>query len=217
MMQNGKMALVFAGLLCLSSTAGAVERVSESWYTTVKMGVFYPAAADWKVYYGDDFTPSFSVGLHYSPLPFFSIGGEVGVAQDKGKGVAVANGTLAGEAEIDLYPASLELTLFGRRREHQTIVPYLSAGVLRVGYRGEASGNPDVIKGSADGWLMRAGLQWRLNDLDLGTARVARENYGIDQTYLLLEYSRHQADKDTEAGSVDLGGESLVLGVGIRF
>ena len=71
------------------------------------------------------------------------------------------------------------------------------------------------MDGHEDGWHLRGGLQLLLNRIEPGPARRAGRQYGLNNTYLFLEYTKLNVDDD-QTGS-DLGGDVFTLGVMLEF
>ena len=215
------------GITALLSTsiANAGPETDPKWYVTAKLGLYQPSYEQtidgkkqgWEDFYGDSASPSFALGLNYQPWRTLSFGVNVQMIQDHGEGFAVLNQKSTGRSDIELYPASLEATWHGHFIEKQLVIPYAAIGWMRMGYKGSVRGNDNVVKGTVDGSLWRVGLQWQLDQYDKRSAKYAYQSYGIDRTYLLLEYANVTAEETNGDVDVDLGGSGSSIGVSVGF
>jgi len=75
-----------------------------------------------------------------------------------------------------------------------------------------------TVRGHADGYHGRAGLQFLLDELDPTAARNLFTDYGIYHTYLFFEtqYSRAMIN-DLAGTSINLGGTSYLMGFLFEF
>jgi hypothetical protein len=74
------------------------------------------------------------------------------------------------------------------------------------------------VRGKADGYNGRAGLQLLLDGADRTSANKLFLDYGIIHTYLFFEYQVVRAMvNDVSGTSVDLGGKSWLVGLLFEF
>lgn len=184
------------------------------WSFEFKGGLFYPDEDDWSEFYGDDRTGYVGGAVAYKLLRQLELGVEAGYAWDSGEGFLPQNETRGGDVDIKLVP--LNVFVLGRLvfSEQQLLVPYLGGGWTRMFYRQEIKGQ-DNVDGHEDGWHIRGGLQLLLNRIEPGYARRSERQFGLNNTYLFLEYTKLKVDADeTDA---KLGGNVFTLGVLLEF
>jgi hypothetical protein len=206
--------------LWLAQAAGLVSAETPEqperprWSIEVKGGLFYPDEDDWSEFYGDDYTGYVGGAVAYKLLRQLELGVEGGYSWDSGEGALPQNQQTGGDVDIRLVP--LNVFVLGRFvfKEDQLLVPYLGGGWTRMFYKQEVSGQDD-IDGHEDGWHARGGLQLLLNRFEPGYARRSGDQYGLNNTYLFLEYMKLKVeDGGTDA---ELGGDVFTLGVLLEF
>jgi hypothetical protein len=204
--------------LAAAPDAPAAELKSRPhWSAEVKGGVFYPAADNWSAYYGSDRTWQIAGSLAYKLTRRIEAGIEGGMAKDQGAGYAPLNGISTGKVDYSLYPLNVFALFRGIFAEDQWVVPYVGGGYTRMFYRQQTEGQSDV-KGAANGYHGRAGLQLLLDRIDTRAANNMYLGYGIIHTYLFVEAQRTTAKTDTvSGGTVDLGGTSYLAGFLFEF
>jgi len=204
-------AFLFAVLL-MPRTVLAAEPLPDQprWSTEVKGGSFYPDIDDWATYYGKDYTYHIAGTLAYKLFRQFEIGVEGGYIKDKGQGFAPGHGTPAGNVTYELFPLQAFLLFRGVFSEEQWFVPYVGGGWTRMFYR-EKIELQDDVKGSADGYHARAGIQFLLDDLDPDASNRFYRDYGVHHTYFFLEGQYISAVIGTP--EIDLGGTSFLAGL----
>ena len=75
-----------------------------------------------------------------------------------------------------------------------------------------------MVRGAANGYHARAGLQLLLDGIDQSAANSLYLDYGVYHTYLFLEAEYTRAMVDTvSGGSVNLGGTSWLGGFLFEF
>src|SRR3990172_1547268 len=206
-------------LTLLPAVTHAADRRSERphWSLEVKGGLFYPAIDDWQAYYGDRKTGHYAASLSYKIFRQLEIGLEGGYIKDTGQGFAPVHGTFAGDVTYELFPVNAFLLLRGVFSEEQWLVPYIGGGLTRMYYR-EKIESQGSVKGYADGYHGKAGLQFLLDGLDQSAANSFYLEHGVIHTYLFFEAQRSRAMIDTVAGeSVNLGGTSYLAGLLFEF
>lgn len=187
------------------------------WSLEVKGGYFFPAVDNWKTYYGDDKTWHYSGSLAYKLLRQVDVGIDGGMIRDRGRGYAPTNGIITGGVTYTLFPIQAFVLLRGVFSENQWLVPYVGGGWTRMYYRIRVEGQGPV-RGSADGYHGRAGLQLQLDAADSDAATNLYLDYGIHHTYLFFEaqYIRAMVDTATN-GAVNIGGTSYLAGLLFEF
>lgn len=209
--------------LCLgiASTSAAAQEDDAApsserphWSIEVKGGLFYPDEDDWEEFYGNDRTGYVGGAVAYKLLRQLELGLEGGYAWDSGEGFLPLNNTKGGDVDIKLFP--LNVFVLGRFvfKEDQLLVPYAGGGWTRMFYKQDIEGQDDV-DGHEDGWHLRGGLQLLLNGLQPGYARRADRQFGLNNTYLFLEYMKLKVEDGTT--NADLGGDVFTLGVLLEF
>lgn len=186
------------------------------WSLELKGGLFYPAVTDWKQYYGDDKMGEYGLAFSYKLLRMLELGVEAGYTEAKGQGYAPGHGTAAGSVEYQLFPLNVFVLARGIVNENQWVVPYVGGGYTYMYYR-EKIAYQSTIKGHADGYHGRAGLQFLLDGLDRNAANSFFMDFGVYHTYLFLEANYSRVMADTPNGSDNLGGTSYRAGLLFEF
>jgi hypothetical protein len=182
------------------------------WSFEVKGGIFEPALSNWSQYYSERYMPEFAMSLAYKIVRQVEIGFEGGYLTAHGTAVAPLHGIAAGSVNYNLFPASAFLLFRGVLREEQVIVPYVGGGYTKIFYNEEVQ-NQATVKGSADGYNLRGGLQFLLDGLDTSAANNLEMNYGINHTYLFVEVQYIHA----VTASNNLGGTGYLAGLLFEF
>jgi hypothetical protein len=207
-------------LLLLALTAPAVAYAEEPvherpyWSLELKGGTFAPALDDWSRYYGKKDMPEYAGTLAYKVLRQVEIGVGGGSAKDRGQATAPIHGTLSGDVSYKLYPLNVFVLVRGIISENQWVVPYIGGGWTRMYYRQSVEGQGEV-RGSADGYHVRGGLQLSLDNIDESAADNLYSEEGVYHTYLFIEAERTKAK--VRSLSVDLGGTAYLIGLLFEF
>jgi len=182
------------------------------WSLEMKGGLFEPALPDWAHYYSRRDMPELDLSLAYKVTRRVEIGIESGVLWAKGQGYAPLHGTLGGSVNYDLYPVNLFVLVRGVMDENQWVVPYIGGGYTKMFYSEKIEGQGSV-KGSANGYHARGGLQFLLDGLDDSAANSLYGDYGIFHTYFFIEAKYTHA----VVASSNLGGTSYLAGLLFEF
>ena len=200
-------------LLLLPSALLAADQLLDRphWSLEIKGGTMVPALENWAYYYGKRTMPEYAVSLAYKVLPQFEIGAEIGRIKAKEK---VLHATLAGDKTYKLDPVNVFIMTRGVFNDDQWLVPYLGGGLTRIYYR-QASQSQGTVRGHADGYHARAGLQLLLDVMDPAAAGRMYQSYSIYHTYVFIEAKYTKAiDRPT---SINLGGTSYLGGLLFEF
>ncbi|HAK60204.1 MAG TPA: hypothetical protein DCO77_07445 [Nitrospiraceae bacterium] len=199
-------------VLLVPHTILAADPLSDQprWSTEVKGGLFYPDIDEWKTYYGKNNTYHLAGTIAFKLFRQLEVGIEGGYIRDKGQGFAPGHGNPAGSVIYELFPLQAFLVFRWVFSEEQWFVPYFGGGWTRMYYREKIEFQGDV-KGSADGYHARAGLQFLLDDLDPDAANKFYSDYGVHHTYFFLEAQYISAVIGTP--EIDLGGTSFLAGL----
>jgi hypothetical protein len=203
-------------LLILPSTAGAAEELlgRPRWSLELKGGVFAPSLGNWSSFYGKKAMPAFATSLAYKYSRRVEIGAEAGTSHGKGQAVAVLHGTPAGSVTYDLYPVNLfVLTRFAQDND-QWMVPYVGGGLTRMYYRQKIEGL-DAVRGSADGFHVRGGLQFSLDNIDVNASNAMYNYYRVLNSWFFIEAEYIRAI--VHSVSTDLGGTAYRAGLLFEF
>lgn len=200
-------------LLMSSLALTAVDALAEPprWAFEIKGGKTHSAMEEWSDSYGNDRLTTFALGVGYKPWRPIEIGVDVGYLRDRGHGFAPGHGEATGDVDYRLMPVHLSFTLRGVFDEDQWLVPYAGVAIGRYAYRIDVAAQ-DRISGSTGGHRYRAGLQLLLDGFEPGAA-AGMQVYGVDNTYLFLEYQETRAEL---AGS-DLGGKAWLGGLLLEY
>jgi hypothetical protein len=210
-----KIILMLLALLVPAAAYGA-ESVPDRphWSLELKGGTFAPVLDNWSHYYGKRSMPEYEGTLAYKVLRQVEVGVSAGTARDKGQGYAPGHGTVSGEVTYELYPVNVFVLVRGIINERQWLVPYIGGGYTRMYYR-ETIQDQGTVRGSADGYHVRGGLQLLLDGIDRGAANNLYMDFGVYHTYFFVEAERTKA-KD-KASSSDLGGTAYLMGLLFEF
>jgi hypothetical protein len=184
------------------------------WSLEIKGGFFYPDIENWKSYYGEDRTGQYGGSLAYKLFRQLEIGVETGYIKDRGRAYAPLNGFITGNVVYDVVPVNIFVLIRGVFSEKQWLVPYVGGGWTRMYYR-EKIEDQATVRGSADGFHGRAGLQLLLDVIDPHAAHNLFTDYGIHHTYLFGEVQ--VTDVKVGTPSVNLGGKSYLAGFLFEF
>jgi hypothetical protein len=187
------------------------------WSLEIKGGYFYPDIDNWKTYYGDDKTWHLAGSLAYKLRKQVDVGIEAGYIKDHGQGKGAISGTVTGNVTYDLAPLNIFILFRGKFNETQWLVPYVGGGWTRMFYKEQIEAQ-STVKGHADGYHGRAGLQFLLDEADSTASRNLLADYGIYHTYFFIEtqYTRAMIT-DLAGASVNLGGTSYLMGILFEF
>ena len=201
--------------LPVGTFAAAAPGAQPHWSLEFKGGLFYPDIDTWKNNYGSDRTWNYAGSLAYMLFRQVEVGLEGGYIKDKGQGNGAISGMATGSVVYELFPVQTFVLVRGVFSERQWLVPYAGGGWTRMYYQEKVEGQAK-IRGSADGYHGRAGLQLLLDNMDLRAASNLHTDYGIFHSYLFFEaqYIRAMIN-DVSGSSINLGGNSYF--VGLRF
>jgi hypothetical protein len=214
-------------LLCLMLLAVPAVALAEEplldvphWSFELKGGRFAPSLSDWAASYGRKDMPEYAISLAYKLHRMVEVGVEGGAATAKGKAIAKLHSEQAGQTvnagtiRYEIYPLNAFVLFRGILSENQVVVPYLGGGFTHILYR-EAVEGQGSVKGSANGYHARGGLQFLLDGLDRDGANSMYLDYGVFHTYLFIEAEYTSAKvKDI---STNLGGTAYLAGFLFEF
>ena len=118
------------------------------------------------------------------------------------------------KASLTLAPSYLQLSYFLRYSQEQRIVPYLGAGFDAWGYREKTE--TDTLEGCKYGYHYLVGLRFLLDWLDPKSAAYSYRDFGIENTYLVLEARTNSID-NFGGNKLDLSGPIYRLGFLMEF
>ncbi len=203
-------------LLILPSAAMAADPLLDEprWSLEVKGGLFYPELPNWETYYGEDRTSHYAGSLAYKLFRQIELGIEAGYIKDRGTGHAPLHGITSGRVTYELAPVSAFVLLRGVFNEQQWLIPYIGGGATRLYYRAKIEFQ-EIIRGAANGYYGRAGIQLLLDGVDPSAANSFYLDYGVFHTYFFVEAQRINAA--TKTSSIELGGTSYLAGLLFEF
>jgi hypothetical protein len=208
------MMLILALIIPAFAHAADQQPGRPHWSLELKGGTFAPVLENWSQYYGRKDMPQYEGTLAYKVLRQVEVGVSAGTARDKGQGYAPVHGTVSGEVTYDLYPLNVFVLVRGVISEKQWLVPYVGGGWTRMYYRVKIQ-DQDTVRGSADGYHARGGLQLLLDGIDRSASNNLYMEFGIYHTYLFVEAEKTKAKyKPT---SVELGGTAYLIGLLFEF
>lgn len=202
-------------LVLFASAAHGQDAAAERphWTFEMKAGRFTPDLPEWNRYYDRKDMPEYALAAAYKITRHIEAGVEAGYLTTRGSALAPLHGNLlTGEVAYSLYPVSAFVLFRGVVSEKQWLVPYAGGGYTKMFYR-EVVQEQNTIKGSADGYHARAGIQVLLDGLDPGGSSNMYMEYGIFHTYLFVEAKYTRA----EVSSINLGGTGWLAGLLFEF
>ena len=211
--------IVFIIISLIPIAVQAAEPVLERphWSLEVKGGRFSPDISNWKDYYGKESTGHYAGTLAYKIIRQVEAGIEGAYIRDEGQGYAPAHAEITGNVKYEIAPLSVFVLVRGIFKEEQWVVPYVGGGWTRVYYREEIENQP-IVRGSANGYHGRAGVQFLLDGIDPKAATNFFLEYGVHHTYFFIEAQSISAKTTDAAGaSIDLGGTSWLGGLLFEF
>ncbi len=203
-------------LLILPTTALAAEPLLDQprWALEVQGGIFKPALKDWSSYYGRTDIPEYGASLAYRFSSQLELGAGAGWSMAKGSGRELFHGDLSGRATYNLFPLEVFGTLRGVFVDDQLLIPYIGGGWTRVYYR-ESIQEGGTVRGFADGYHVKLGLEISLNGFDQNATTRMYEDYGVSNTSFFFEAKYTHAV--VRAVSADLGGTAYLGGLLFEF
>ena len=187
------------------------------WAVALGGGYFVPAVDGFSDQYGSRGGWMPVLALSYALVPSVWLQGDVGYWTAKG----FTRGALTGRVSADqqrllLMPVTVGAEYQIRFSREQFVVPFVAAGYRRVAYRLAVDGDED-IRGGANGWVARSGIDLSLNPLDPSSASSLYADYSIARTSLRVEAQWAKVSASGTAGDVDLGGTTVLAGLRFEF
>jgi len=204
--------IVALGLVMSAAPARAQDSdgTAPRWSVEIKAGRFQPEVPDWETHYGNDATRAFAVALGRKVIRQVEVGAELLYGSDRGQGNLPLNERRGGDVLYEFAPVHAYILARGVLSERQWLVPFFGAGIGQLYYRQQVSGGPSS-EGSTAYRTARAGLQLLLDRLSPRSAMNLQRGYGIEHTYLILDFQRSSAEIDGTPW--DLGGDSWLAGL----
>lgn len=184
------------------------------WSFEFKLGRFEPDIANWKKFYGKDYTLSFSAAFSYKLLDQIEVGMQGSWIRDKGKGFLPKNNIVGGTVKYQLFPLDVFILFRGVYTKNQSVVPYFGGGWSRAYYKATIQ-NQSSIDGAENGTHYRAGIQFLLNNLYKKGTRNLKNSYGIINTYFYIEVQELKAEVDSL--NLNIGGKSTMIGILLEY
>ena len=200
---------LFSGIVQADSTSKTPEFTFE-----LQGGTYQPADENWESYYGSSSMLEMSMSFAYRVFSVLDLGTSISFGQDKGVGVLPLSQLRAGNVSYEMMPIDFYAVLRARFSHRQWIVPYAGGGYTRFFYRQSIDGE-GFARGSVNALHARAGLQFLLDPLEPDAARGIYQNYGVINSYLVLEGKMIKAEAGTPV--VNLGGISYRMGFLVEY
>jgi len=187
------------------------------WGVALGGGYFVPAVDRFSDQYGSRGGWMPVLALSYALVPSVWLQGDVGYWTVKG----FTRGALTGRVSADqqrhlLLPVTVGAEYQVRFSRDQFVVPFVAAGYRRVAYRLAVAGDEE-IRGGANGWVARSGIDFSLNPLDPSSASSLYADYAIARTSLRVEAQWAKVNAPGTAGDIDLGGTTVLAGLRFEF
>jgi hypothetical protein len=211
---NLKYAIIISLLLPAAAFAEYTPLERPHWSLELKGGTFSPSLPDWEKFYGRKNMPEYALSLAYKFTRRIETGIEIGTARTTGTAAAPLHDVLAGEVKYRIVPVNAFFVYRGSFGEDQWLVPYAGGGFTKILYW-ETVESQGGVKGSANGYHARGGLQFLLDGLDRRAANSMYMDYGINHTYLFVEAEYTSAK--VKGVSADLGGTAYRAGLLFEF
>lgn len=209
-------AFVILACIFLPSAAKADDPILEQphWSLEVKGGAFTPVLDKWSSFYNKRSVPEFAATLAYKLFRQVEVGAGAGWIRGKGHSYAVSHEMNVGTVTFDIYPVNAFLLVRGIVREEQWLVPYVGGGWTRM-YYGQQTDEQKTVRGHADGYHARGGLQLSLDFIDQGSSNRMYLDYGVYHTYFFVEAEYTRAV--VRSVSTNLGGTAYLAGLLFEF
>jgi hypothetical protein len=207
--------LIFMLMLFPSSAMAEDPTLSRPhWSLEIKGGRFTPALENWSQFYGKRSMPEYAATIAYKLLRQVEVGAGAGSMRGKGQSYAVQHGIAVGNVTYELFPVNAFILVRGIVSEDQWLVPYVGGGWTRMYYREKIEDQNDV-RGHADGYHARGGLQLSLDVIEQSSTNRMYIDYGVYHTSLFVEveYSRAMV----RSVSTNLGGTAYLGGLLFEF
>jgi hypothetical protein len=187
------------------------------WGVALGGGYFVPAVDGFSDQYGSRGGWMPVLALSYALIPSVWLQGDVGYWTSKG----FVRGALTGRVSADqqhlsLIPVTVGAEYQVRFSRDQFVVPFIAAGYRRVAYRLAVDGDEE-IRGGANGWVARSGIDFSLNPLDPSSASSLYADYAIARTSLRVEAQWAKVNAPGTVGDIDLGGTTVLAGLRFEF
>jgi hypothetical protein len=210
-----KIILLLLALMAPSLASAADMNIDQPhWSFEIKGGQFFPSIGNWEQYHDKKYLPEYGAALGYKVQRNIEVGFSAGTAQGKGKGYFQGHSIIGGDVTYELYPVSMFVLARGVFSEKQWLVPYVGGGLTRIYYR-ESVKYQDSVRGSADGYHVRGGLQLLLDAMDQSAANSMYLDYGVHHTYFFMEAEYTSAKVGST--SYDIGGTAYLAGLLFEF
>jgi len=196
------------------SLQAASARQSPSYSFELQGGFYQPADPNWASYYGSPNMLEMNVTVAKRFMRVIDVGISTSFAQDMGKGRLPESQLLAGEVSYEIFPLDFFAVLRLGFSDKQWVVPYAGGGYTRFFYRQSVDG-VGYARGSVDAMHAKAGLQLLLDVLEPRAARKMLVNYGVLNSYFLLEGKIVRAQVGEPV--TNLGGISYRLGILLEY
>ncbi|MCK9417790.1 MAG: MXAN_2562 family outer membrane beta-barrel protein [Nitrospirae bacterium] len=184
------------------------------WSLEVKGGRFTPVLENWSQFYGKRSMPEYAATLAYKLVRQVEVGVGAGTLRGKGQSYAVRHGISVGNVTYELYPVNVFVLARGILNEDQWLVPYLGGGWTRMYYRQNIQ-DQGTVRGHADGYHIRGGLQFSLDYVDQSSSNRMFLDYGVYHTYFFIEAEYTRAI--VRSVSTNLGGTAYLGGLLFEF
>jgi len=187
------------------------------WGVALGGGYFVPAVDGFSDQYGSRGGWMPVLALSYALVPSVWLQGDVGYWTAKGFALGALTGRVSADQQrLSLLPVTVGAEYQVRFSRDQFVVPFVAAGYRRVAYRLAVDGDED-IRGGANGWVARSGVDLSLNPLDPSATAALAEEWGIARTSLRVEAHWAKVNASGTAGDVDLGGTTVLAGLRFEF
>jgi len=177
-------------------------------------GLYQPKDDDWEHHYGSKRMMEMSVSLAYRFFSVLDLGTSASYGRDHGIGVLPLSQLDSGSVIYEILPIDFYAVLRARFSHNQWIVPYAGGGYTRFFYRQSIDGE-GYSRGSVNALHARAGLQFLLDPLEPLSARTIYANYGVVNSYLILEGKMTRAFAGQP--QIDIGGYSYRAGIMVEY
>lgn len=196
-----------------ASTALDEEVAAPRWAVEFKAGQFEPEIPEWSRYYDENRGIQTALTVFRAMGPVFEIVADAAHFHDRGEGSLPLNVQTGGDMLYELYSLALGATIRTPRPIGGWFTPYVGGSWARV-YYSTTINSHDRRRGGADGVLLRGGVRVLLDPFDTLGARTLQKQFGIDGSWLTLEYQK--LETDTVSG-YDLGGRAWFAGLRFEF
>lgn len=144
------------------------------------------------------------------------LGINLGISYSRSTGKATTTSGRTSNDNVRTRLAPVEISCFYRLvfMKDQIVVPYAAAGYTHMFYQTDL--NDDERIGDQSGYHLKAGLQFLLDWIEPAAAARMKQNWGLENSSLFVEYYQSEID-DFGSATDNLGAKGIAGGLIFEF